>query len=213
MKHNDLLIRGKSISITNKRNQFMEQHLVWKSIEVMSRFELGHCKVDHLVFIKSSDYFHIILAMYIDDNGITRSATGGIKWLKKFIGKHSYTEDLGLIKYLGIKVASCNIYRGGQRMSDKICHVSIKWNRNDEVETGWTDPNTKLNRTRRNTRWSWEAWMACGKVISPSIQIPWKSHSKVVLQILRYLEGAPSLGIIYIQHGHLQIERHTDVDW
>lgn len=42
---------------------------------------------------------------------------------------------------------------------------------------------------------------------------PRKSHIDAVIRILRYLKSSPGRGIMYMKHGHTEIEGYTDADW
>jgi hypothetical protein len=41
---------------------------------------------------------------------------------------------------------------------------------------------------------------------------PNKVHMDVVHRILRYLKSAPSKGLMFSKHGHLEVEGYTDAD-
>ncbi|XP_062085916.1 secreted RxLR effector protein 161-like [Humulus lupulus] len=40
-----------------------------------------------------------------------------------------------------------------------------------------------------------------------------KPHMNVVERILRYLKSAPRKGILFSNHGHLEVKGYIDVDW
>ena len=42
---------------------------------------------------------------------------------------------------------------------------------------------------------------------------PGTDHFDAVYRILRYLKGTPGKGLLFGNHGHLQVEIYTDTDW
>lgn len=50
-------------------------------------------------------------------------------------------------------------------------------------------------------------------MVSQFMHSPRKEHFDVVYRILRYLKGTLGKGLLFENHGHLQVEAYTNVDW
>jgi hypothetical protein len=50
-------------------------------------------------------------------------------------------------------------------------------------------------------------------VVSQFLNSPCQEHMDVVIQILKYIKGAPGKGLIYEDRGHTQIVGCTNADW
>uniref|UniRef100_A0A803KTZ2 Uncharacterized protein n=1 Tax=Chenopodium quinoa TaxID=63459 RepID=A0A803KTZ2_CHEQI len=50
-------------------------------------------------------------------------------------------------------------------------------------------------------------------VVSRFMHKPQKQHLEAVYRILRYLKGTTGKGVIYKNHGHLDLHAFTDADW
>ena len=50
-------------------------------------------------------------------------------------------------------------------------------------------------------------------VVSQFMHSPNEVHMDAIYRILRYLKSAPGKGFMFSKHGHLEVERYTDVDW
>ena len=50
-------------------------------------------------------------------------------------------------------------------------------------------------------------------MVSQSMHAPGLEHMEAVFKILRYLKGSPGKGLLYKNHGHLQVEVYTDAVW
>uniref|UniRef100_A0A803LUX6 RNase H type-1 domain-containing protein n=1 Tax=Chenopodium quinoa TaxID=63459 RepID=A0A803LUX6_CHEQI len=50
-------------------------------------------------------------------------------------------------------------------------------------------------------------------VVSRFMHKPQEQHLEVVYKILRYLKGSPRKGVIFRNHGHLNLHAFTDADW
>ena len=50
-------------------------------------------------------------------------------------------------------------------------------------------------------------------MVSQFMHAPSHEHLEAVFRILRYLKGSLGRGLLYKNHGHLQVEGYTDVDW
>ncbi|XP_021766145.1 uncharacterized protein LOC110730635 [Chenopodium quinoa] len=50
-------------------------------------------------------------------------------------------------------------------------------------------------------------------VVSRFMHRPQKQHLEAVYRILRYLKGTPGKGVMYENHGHLDLHVFTDADW
>ena len=42
---------------------------------------------------------------------------------------------------------------------------------------------------------------------------PRPQHFDAIYRILRYLKGIPGKGLLFVNHGNLQVQIYTDVDW
>lgn len=50
-------------------------------------------------------------------------------------------------------------------------------------------------------------------VVSQFMHKPQSDHMEAALRIVRYLKGSPGKGILFQNHGHLEILGYTDADW
>lgn len=50
-------------------------------------------------------------------------------------------------------------------------------------------------------------------ILSQFMTSPRVPHMDAVIRILKYLKGAPGLGLLYRSFGHLRIEGYTNADW
>ena len=50
-------------------------------------------------------------------------------------------------------------------------------------------------------------------MVSQFMHSPGRGHFDAVHRILRYLKGNPGRGLLFKNHGHLQVEAYTDANW
>ncbi|XP_077221768.1 uncharacterized protein LOC143855510 [Tasmannia lanceolata] len=198
--------------------------------EAVMRFGLKQCAIDHSVFSYHSSAGCILLIVYVDDIIITWSNSHGIQRLKTFLQKEFSTKDLGQLRYfLGTEVARSS--RGlflsqGKYVLDLLNETG---NLGVKPASAPMDPNVKLvpegelledpGRYRRLvgkliylTVTRSDISYAVG-VFSQYMSSPRTSHWAAVIQILKYLKGAPGKGLMFKRHGHMKVEGFSDTDW
>jgi hypothetical protein len=198
---------------------------------VVTEFGLRRSSYDHSVFFTSSSSGCILLVVYVDDIVITGSDKSGIKKLKDFLASRFQTKDLGPLKYfLGIEVPRSrkgiclsqrkyclDILNDSRMIETKPCESPMIPNMKLNVEDGdlFEDPEKyrrivgKLNYltiTRPDIAFP-------VSVVSQFMSSPRTPHWDAIRRILKYLKGAPGLGILYQNHGHHVIEGFTDADY
>lgn len=198
---------------------------------VVTEFGLRRSSYDHSVFYNSSSSGCILLVVYVDDIVITGSDKTGIKKLKDFLASQFQTKDLGPLRYfLGIEVSRSrkgiclsqrkyclDILKDSGMIETKPCEAPMIPNMKLKADDGdlLEDPEKyrrivgKLNYltiTRPDIAFP-------VSVVSQFMSSPRTPHWDAVRQILKYLKGAPGLGILYQNHGHHIIEGFTDADY
>ncbi|KAJ9568575.1 LOW QUALITY PROTEIN: hypothetical protein OSB04_004541 [Centaurea solstitialis] len=198
---------------------------------VVTEFGLRRSAYDHSVFFASSSSGCILLVVYVDDIVITGSDETGIMKLKDFLASQFQTKDLGPLKYfLGIEVSR---NRKGICLSQRKYCLDIL-NDSGMIETKPCEapmiPNMKLNVKDGDLLEDPEKYRRIvGKlnyltitrpdiafpvgVVSQFMSSPRTPHWEAVRHILKYLKGAPGLGILYQNHNHHVIEGFTDADY
>ncbi|KAJ9553824.1 hypothetical protein OSB04_017869 [Centaurea solstitialis] len=198
---------------------------------VVTEFGLRRSAYDHSVFFASSSSGCILLVVYVDDIVITGSDETGIMKLKDFLASQFQTKDLGPLKYfLGIEVSR---NRKGICLSQRKYCLDIL-NDSGMIETKPCEapmiPNMKLNVKDGDLLEDPEKYRRIvGKlnyltitrpdiafpvsVVSQFMSSPRTPHWDAVRHILKYLKGAPGLGILYQNHNHHVIEGFTDADY
>jgi len=196
----------------------------------LSNHEENHSKSDHSVFYKHSEHGLILLVVYVDDIVITGNDESGIYNLKKFIHSQFQTKDLGELKYfLGVEItrSSKGIYLSQRKytldllketgkLAAKPCTTPMIPNQSFTKEGElMSDPERyrrlvgKLNYlcvTRPDIAYS-------VSVMSQFMSCPTIQHWVALEQILCYLKGTVGKGVVYMNHGHLDIESFSDADW
>ncbi|KAJ9558569.1 hypothetical protein OSB04_013183, partial [Centaurea solstitialis] len=171
---------------------------------VVTEFGLRRSSYDHSVFFASSSSRCILLVVYVDDIVITGSDEIGIKKLKDFLASRFQTKDLDILNDSGMS-------------ETKPCEAPMIPNMKLNIEDGdlLEDPEKyrrivgKLNYltiTRPDI-----AFLV--SVASQFMSSPRTPHWETVRHILKYLKGAPGLGILYQNHDHHVIEGFTDADY
>ncbi|KAJ9548762.1 hypothetical protein OSB04_021305 [Centaurea solstitialis] len=198
---------------------------------VVTEFGLRRSSYDHSVFFTSSSSGCILLVVYVDDIVITGSDKTGTIKLKDFLASRFQTKDLGPLKYfLGIEVSRTrkgiclsqrkyclDVLNDSGMIETKPCEAPMIPNIKLNIEDGdlLEDPGKyrrivgKLNYltiTRPDIAFP-------VSVVSQFMSSPRTPHWEAVRHILKYLKGAPGLGILYQNHGHHVIEGFTDADY
>ncbi|KAJ9538575.1 hypothetical protein OSB04_031308 [Centaurea solstitialis] len=198
---------------------------------LVTEFGLRRSAYDHSVFFASSSSGCILSVVYVDDIMIIGSDDTGIMKLKDFLASQFQTKDLGHLKYfLQIEVSRT---RKGICLSQRKYCLDIL-NDSGMIETkpceGPMIPNMKLNVKDGDLLEDPERYRRIvGKlnyltitrpdiafpvsVVSLFMSSPRTPHWEVVRHILKYLKGAPGLGILYQNHNHHVIEGFMDADY
>ncbi|XP_070676412.1 uncharacterized mitochondrial protein AtMg00810-like [Malus domestica] len=134
-------------------------------------------------------------------HSITSDDTEEMEKLQEYLSTEFEMKDLGGLKYfLGIEVARSH---DGIYLSQRKYVLDL------------------LSETRM---------LACKPIKTPIIQkhqlsiyldqVPAnreryqsEDHMAAIMQILSYLKGAAGNGLIFKEHGHLEVKRYTDADW
>jgi hypothetical protein len=185
---------------------------------------------DHTLFYKRSFKKIVILIVYVDDIVITGDDADEIAHLKGHLAQEFEVKDLGHLRYfLGIEVSRG---RKGILLSQRkyvldLLHESGMLGCRPAATP--IDPNHRLisNMGKPVDRECYQRMV--GKLIylshtrpdiafavstvSQFMHDPRSSHMDAVTRILRYLKGCPGKGLLYTQHGNLQVECYTDADW
>jgi len=194
-------------------------------------FGMKQCPVDHSVFHTRTSTGMILLVVYVDDIVITGDDSMGIQKLKCFLQSQFQTKDLGQLKYfLGIEVARSQL---GIALSQRKYTLDLL------SETGMLgakpvdspmDVNCRLSDDQGELLHKPEKYRRLvGKlnyltvtrpdisfavsVVSQFLNSPRTNHWDAVMRILRYLKKSPGMGLLYENHGHLNIVGYTDADY
>ncbi|XP_019161438.1 PREDICTED: uncharacterized protein LOC109158074 [Ipomoea nil] len=201
-----------------------------KFSQAIERFGMIKGKSDHSVFYKRSEKGIILLVVYVDDIVITGSDTAGIVSLKTFLHSQFQTKDLGTLKYfLGVEVIRSkkgillsqrkyilDLLTETGKLGAKPCNTPMIPNSQLTSEGELFDDPERYRRlvgklnyltvTRPDIAYS-------VSIVSQFMASPTIDHWKAVEQILNYLKGAPGRGIVYQNHGHMNIECFADADY
>ncbi|XP_057985369.1 uncharacterized mitochondrial protein AtMg00810-like, partial [Hevea brasiliensis] len=199
--------------------------------EAVQEFGMQKSKCDHSVFYKQSEAGLILLVVYVDDIIITGSDSAGISSLKTFLQTQFQTKDLGLLKYfLGIKVMRSkkgiflsqrkyvlDLLTETGKLGAKPC--SAPMTPNLQLLAGDSELFEDPERYRRlvgklNYQTVTRPDIAYAvSVVSQFMSSLTVAHWEALGQILCYLKGAPRRGLLYGNHGHLNVECFSDADW
>ena len=50
-------------------------------------------------------------------------------------------------------------------------------------------------------------------VVSQFIHAPLEDHSEAIIRILRYPKATPSMGLLFSENSHIQVEAHIDANY
>ncbi|XP_057993063.1 uncharacterized mitochondrial protein AtMg00810-like, partial [Hevea brasiliensis] len=199
--------------------------------EAIQEFGMQKSKCDHLVFYRQSEVGLILLVVYVDDIVITGSDSAGISSLKTFLQTQFQTKDLGLLKYfLGIEVMRSkkgiflsqrkyilDLLTETGKLGAKPC--SAPMTPTLQLLAGDSELFEDPERYRRlvgklnylTVTHPDIAYVV--SVVSQFMSSPTVAHWEALEQILCYLKGAPGRGLLYGNHGHLNVECFSDADW
>ncbi|XP_022152743.1 uncharacterized protein LOC111020391 [Momordica charantia] len=187
-------------------------------------------KSNHSVFYKKSESGVILLVVYVDDIVITGNDSSGILSLKSFLHSQFHTKDLGMLKYfLGIEVTR---NKKGIFLSQRKYVLDLL------TETGKLAAKPRSTPMIPNLQLTMEGELLkdlekyrrlVGKlnyltvtrpdiaypvsIMSQFMSSPTTDHWIALEHILCYLKDAPGRGLLYKDHGHLNIECFSDADW
>ncbi|XP_057478145.1 retrovirus-related Pol polyprotein from transposon TNT 1-94 isoform X6 [Actinidia eriantha] len=198
--------------------------------KAMLGFGYKQSHADHTMFIKKGAGKIIVLIVYVDDMIVTGDDVDEILNLKCRLAQEFEIKDLGSLRYfLGMEVARSD--RGifiSQRkyildlleetgmLGCKPVNSPIEANHHLSGDMGERTNKERYQRlvgrliylahTRPDVSYAVD-------VVSQFMHDPRTSHMDAVYRILSYLKSAPGKGIMFSNHGHLQLEVFTDADW
>jgi hypothetical protein len=197
----------------------------------MKNYGFKQSQVDHTLFLKCDRGKLTTLIVYVDDMVVTGNNEEGIRRLRDYLAEEFEMKDLGALRYfLGIEVAQS---RHGIFLSQRkyvldllteigmlACQpIDIPIEQNHKLGDDHVDQvSTNKERYQRlvgrliylsHTRLDL-AYVA--SVVSQFMHSPNEIHMDVVHRILWYLKSAPSKGLMFSKHGHLEVEGYTDDD-
>lgn len=186
---------------------------------------------DHSVFIKRDGGHTTMIVVYVDDIVLTGDSGDEIQKVKTFLRSVFDIKDLGLLKcFLGIEVARSKegIFITqrkyvldllqetgmlGARPSDSPIEVNHRLH--DQKSDLLPNPSSYqrlvgrliyLTITRPDIAYA-------VSVASQFMHAPCTHHLDAVYRILRYLKSAPGKGLLYSNHGRLDVAGYCDADW
>jgi hypothetical protein len=185
---------------------------------------------DHTLFFKRRNGKITILVVYVDDMVITGDDETEILHLKKMLAKSFEVKDLGHLHYfLGIEVAYGvqGIYLSQRKyVLDLLAEtgmlecrpVPTPIEQNHRILANSGEPVDKYQYQRLVGRLIYLSHTGpdiayAVSVVSRYMHDPRSGHLDYVHRILRYLKSCPGKGILFSNHGHLDIEGYTDADW
>ncbi|CAN6698705.1 unnamed protein product [Malus baccata var. baccata] len=197
----------------------------------MKKYGYRQGNADHTLFIKRMGGKVTLLIIYVDDMVVTGDDTEEIKRLQGYLSSEFEMKDLGGLKYfLGIEVARSRdgIYLSQRKyvldilsetgmLACKLVETPIVQNHHlaiyqDQVPTNKERYQRLVGRliylslTRPDIAYA-------VSIVSQFMHAPSEDHMAAVMRILSYLKGAPSRGLIFRKHGHMEVKGYTDADW
>jgi hypothetical protein len=185
---------------------------------------------DHTLFFKHHQDKIAILVVYVDDIVVTGNDDEEIRNLKKMLAKSFDVKDLGFLHFfLGIEVAygAQGIYLSQRKyVLDLLAETGMLGSKPAATPI---EPNLRITRNSGEPVDRVRYQRLVGRLIylshtrpdiayavslvSRYMHDPRSNHLDVVNRILRYLKGCPGKGILFSNHGHLEVEGFTDADW
>lgn len=185
---------------------------------------------DHTLFIKRRRGHVTCLIIYVDDIVITGDDSDEIQRLKKSLFTEFEMKDLGNLKYfLGIEVlrSQKGIFISQRKyildllaetgmLDCKPAETPIVVNHGLQIVEGAKTVDREryqrlvgkmiyLSHTRPDVAY------AMG-ILSQFMHCPQEDHISAAYRILRYLKGTSRRGVLFQNHGHLEIKAYTDAD-
>uniref|UniRef100_A0A2N9IFK3 Reverse transcriptase Ty1/copia-type domain-containing protein n=1 Tax=Fagus sylvatica TaxID=28930 RepID=A0A2N9IFK3_FAGSY len=182
---------------------------------VVLGYGFQHSTYDHSVLVRHSSTSIVVLIVYVDDIIISRSNSTGIADLKRYLGQHFHTKDLGTLRYfLGIEVAhsSPGLYLSQRKyVLDLLSETGL---------LGARPADTPMDSTVKLDGEQGELFSDIGRyrclvgkliyltvthpdityavgVVSQYMHAPRHPHYAAIYRILHYLKGAPGRGLLY----------------
>jgi hypothetical protein len=182
------------------------------------------------LFYKNHQGRIVILIVYVDDIIITGNDEREMVQLKKDLARSFEVKDLGHLHYfLGIEVAystqgiylsqrkyALDLLKETRMMDCQPAATPIEQNHKIQADCGKPVDKRRFQRlvgrliylshTRPDIAYA-------VSVVSRYMHDPRIGHMNAISRILRYLKGCPGKGILFSNHGHLNVEGFTDADW
>jgi len=197
----------------------------------MKAFGYRASNYDHTLFLKKGEGKITALIIYVDDMIVTGNDQDEIYSLQKYLVSEFEMKQLGNLKYfLGIEVARSNhgIFLCQRKYTIDLLsetgllgckpvdtpieqnHMLFQCSNSTSIDRGryqmLVGKLIYLSHTRPDITYA-------VNVVSQFMHDPRKRHMDVVERILRYLKSTPGKGILFSNHGNLEVEGYTDADW
>ena len=201
-----------------------------KFSQAVEEFDMQKSKSNHSLFYRNSSSGIIMLVVYVDDIVITESDSKGISSLKSFLQSQFHTKDLGMLRYfLGIEVMRSkyriflsqrkyvlDLLSETEKLEVKPCSFpmvpGVHLTREGETFENPKRYRRLIGKLNYPTVTCFDIAHSVS-IVSLYISSSTIDHWAVVEQILCYLKGASSRGILYSNHGHNRLECFMNVDW
>uniref|UniRef100_A0A5B6Z677 Putative polyprotein n=1 Tax=Davidia involucrata TaxID=16924 RepID=A0A5B6Z677_DAVIN len=198
--------------------------------KAMVKIGYKQSNADHTLFIKRRGDMITVLIVYVDDIVVTGNDSDEVSKLKVHLAREFEIKDLGSLRYfLGIEVARSDkgifisqrkyvldLLKETGMLGCKPVDSPIEVNH--RLMSGDGDLVDKERFQRLVGRLIYLAHTrpdiayAVG-VVSQFMHDPCTTHLDAVYRILKYLKSAPGKGVLFSNHGHLELEAFTDADW
>ncbi|KAI3501786.1 hypothetical protein L1887_29807 [Cichorium endivia] len=196
--------------------------------ETLKNMGFHRCLQENAVYRKTSNEEYIVIAVYVDDLLVTGTSLEFIKQFKKRMATQFEMSDLGELScYLGIEVS-----QDVDRIKIKQEHYAMKiLNEAGMQECNATqcpmESGLKLSKAENEPEVDathYRKIVGCLRylihtrpdlayavgVVSRYMQNPKESHARAIKQILRYLRGTTSFGIVYERGKELKLLGYSD---
>ncbi|XP_016186272.1 uncharacterized protein LOC107627980 [Arachis ipaensis] len=186
---------------------------------------------DYSLFTKDSKGGFTVILVYVDDLIVTGTDLREIEFIKHHLHELFRIKDLEELKFfLGLEVARCR--RGITVCQRKYCIDLLKEYGLLEAKTvstpmDYTVPLSKNSGTPLSSTSEYrklvgkllyltntrpEIGYAVGK-LSQFLDCATDKHFEAAIRVLRYLKGAPALGLMFSAHSDLEPAGYSDSDW